>query len=259
MGAARRRSADPIYTHGAEAEHANNSRSKSGNAGIEYAANQNDTIQLDYRYTDAYFLRSSFLQTSNHWILTTNQDYSDRLTRVLITYAPTDKTLIEANAGYLQRTYRNSAVGDFSGDVWRVAMQWKPTDKTQLVLAGWHELHAYLDSQSNYYVSKGGSFSPVWTASEKFTVSMLLSWENQDFIPYSDSVLVFGPRADKVASEQVNVEYTPRSAWILNVFFPSRAAGIQSGAVRIRGQPGQRQRHLQVPVMESQRSRRRSP
>jgi hypothetical protein len=42
--------------------------------------------------------------------------------------------------------------------------------------------------------------------------------EDQDYIPTSESVLLTGPRTDKITGEQINALYTPRGNLYLNFF-----------------------------------------
>jgi hypothetical protein len=199
-------------SNSAEAVQVYNFHSKSGNAGIEYATSAHNTVAWDYRYTDARFFQAAFLSISSF-----NPNYNEETTRVLLKYTlPSGATVIDASAGYLRRDYPNAAIGAFSGDIWRVSVQWQPTVKTQLVFAGWRELRAYLDSESDYFVSKGGSISPMWVASATLTFSLAASWDDQNYIRSSSSALSLISRHDKVTAQQVGVVYTPARALTFN-------------------------------------------
>jgi hypothetical protein len=203
-------------SHNAIAAQSNNFHNKSGNAGIEFATGVSDTFGLEYRYTDGRFPKGRTYPLQGALF---NPDYHDATARFILNYAFTDKTLINAYAGHLKREYPNTTIGAFSGNIWRASLQWQPTGKTQLVFAGWRELHAYLASESDYFISKGGSVSPVWVASEKFTFSLAASLEDQRYIGSSPSALSLGSRVDKVTAGQANFHYTPRSAWIFDFFY----------------------------------------
>jgi hypothetical protein len=49
-------------------------------------------------------------------------------------------------------------------------------------------------------------------------LSIMGSYEKQNYIGGSNSVVTTGVREDKVDSEQATVRYTPRDAWILTLF-----------------------------------------
>jgi hypothetical protein len=83
----------------------------------------------------------------------------------------------------------------------------------------WHELHAYVDAESNYFVAEGESIGPTWAATEKLSFTLLATYEKQNYINSSTSVVLTGtPREDNVDSEQLTVRYAPRDAWLVNVF-----------------------------------------
>lgn len=205
---------DTTSSHSAEAAQYNDIREKSGNAGLEYATTVDDTFGLEYRYTDARFPEGYVLDS-----LPFDRDYHEYITQFLIKYALTEKTLLQANFGYLKHDYLHASFGTFSGDTWRVSLQWQPTDKTQLLVAGWRELKAYLYSQSNYFLSKGVSVTPSWTASEKIRMTLAVSWEDDDYSTINAAALGLGARRDGVGAAQARLQYTPTSALTLNLSY----------------------------------------
>jgi hypothetical protein len=186
---------------------------KQGDAGVELDTGVADTYALEYSYSDGGFPPVAL----NGQPLAA--DYHEQLIRFLVKYGFSDKTQIDAYAGYRKRDFTATGAEAFSGDVWRVAMTWTPTDKTQMVFVGWHELRSYTSAESDYFVSKGGSISPVWNATEKFKFAFVFSYENQDYASQSTNVVVLGPLNAQIATEQVNVTFMPRSAWIFNLAF----------------------------------------
>ena len=207
---------DLEISHSAQQAQLNDFHLKGGDVGVEYATSGNDTIGFEYGYTDGGFPPSN-LSTFNNVSFTPN--YHEQLSRLLVKYTVSDKTEIDAYAGYRRREFTTTSIGSFSGDVWRLSVNWRPTDKTQVIVAGWHELHSYLVAESDYFVSKGGSVSPVWSATEKLKFAFVFSYENQDYIPQSPSVITLGQLNAKISTEQVNVTFSPRSAWIFTGSF----------------------------------------
>ncbi len=189
---------------------------KEGDAGVEFSTEVDNSFGFQYRYADGSFPTTN-LFTLNGISFTPN--FHEDSERFILKYAVTDKTQVDANVGYYRREFTETGLGAFKGAFWRVTVNWQPTDKTQLVVAGWHELHAYLVNESDYFVSKGASISPVWNATEKFKVDLLLSYEDQDYVPQSFSVVTTGPLNAKVSTEQVDIVYSPRSSWILSGSF----------------------------------------
>jgi hypothetical protein len=200
------------YTeHSAVAEQFNNFHNKAGNAGVEYASSVNDTYGFQYQYVDITFKQDLAIATQAF-------NYNEDSGRFLLHYALSDKTVIDAYAGYLRRQYPGLSIGSYAGEIWRAALAYHVTEKTEFVLSAWHELHAYIDAESNYFVAKGFGISPVWNASEKLSFTFSADYENQDYIASNNAVLIAGVRTAKVNSEQATIRYTPRDAWIINVF-----------------------------------------
>jgi hypothetical protein len=195
--------------HSAEPEKYNNFHNKAGNAGVQFVNNGMDTYGFEYQFVDLTFNQTlGGAQAYN---------YKEDSGRFLVHYGLSDKTIIDGYAGYLRRQYPGLVIGSYSGEIGRVALTYNLTEKTQFLVSGWHELHAYIDAESNYFVAQGVSIAPVWNASEKLSFTLLASYENQDYIA-SNSVIVATPRHDKVNGEQATIRYSPRDAWIFNMF-----------------------------------------
>jgi exopolysaccharide biosynthesis operon protein EpsL len=182
----------------------NDNNQKSVEVGTEYATGIQNSVGFEYRHTNTSY--PNFL-VSNGAAL--SPDYNEDRARAFLKYAISDKTLIDASAGYLKRDYPDRGIGSFSGDIGRASLQWQPRDKTQLLAVAWRELQAYLTADTDYYVSNGASVSPIWFATEKISLSLLFSSEKQDYIGTAPGITVAGPRHDKVFAEQANLAYTP--------------------------------------------------
>jgi hypothetical protein len=139
-----------------------------------------------------------------------------------VRYALTEKTIIDASAGYLKREYPSSAIGSFAGGIWRAAVQWQPTPKTQLLLGVWRQLAADLTSQTDYFVDKGVSLTPQWIASEKITFSAVIARDTNDYVGSNPIGLIpVAPitqaRRDTITAETANMAYTPIRSIMITV------------------------------------------
>ena len=194
----------------------NNSTSKTFDIGTDYTKEGN-RIGFDYRYNDSRSPNSAVLNGVNF-----DPDFREERARVLLRYALSEKTIIDASAGYQKRQYPSAAIGSFSGDIWRLAVQWQPTPKTQLLLGVWRQLAADLTAQTDYYVDKGVSLTPEWIASEKLLFSVSLSRDTQNYrgsnpvgaIPVT---FITQGRQDTVTGETGNMVYTPIKALALTL------------------------------------------
>ena len=194
----------------------NNSKSKGVDVGADFSTDTN-RIGFDYRYNDSRAQNSAVLNG-----VVFDPDYREDRARVLLRYALTEKTLVDASAGYLKREYPSTAIGSFAGDIWRAALQWQPTPKTQLLLGVWRQLDADLTSQTDYFVDKGVSLTPQWIASEKITFSAVIARDTNDYVGSNP----IGPipvapiteaRRDTITAETVNMAYTPIRAIMITV------------------------------------------
>lgn len=178
--------------------------SNAGNAGIEFATSSDNTIAFDYRYTDATFPQDFMVNGAAF-----SSDYREDTARVVVKYVISAATEIDANAGYLKRDYPVSNFATYSGDIWQVALKWAPTDNLLWVATGWRQLTAYVEAQSDYFVSNGGSIASVWAASDTLAVSLAVSRENHDYIDSSPSTVAYVSRFDKVTTGQARLVYSP--------------------------------------------------
>ncbi len=182
----------------------NDNQRKAVDLGLEYATGVASTFDFDYRYTDARYSHSSILNG-----VPFDPDYRDDTARLTFKDALSEKTQLEALVGYLKRSYPSTAIGAFSGEIWRLTLDWHPTEKTELLIAGSRDLQADLSAQTDYFVSKAVSISPTWIPSEKISLALVLSRDEQDFIGVNEFVASFGNRRDLVNAGQLNLLYSP--------------------------------------------------
>jgi hypothetical protein len=194
-------------THSAEAEQLYDFRSKAGNVGIELATSSQNTLGFDYRFTDATFPQDYIVNG-----VPFDSDYKEETARVLVKYVFSPATEVDASVGYLRREYPQSSFATFSGDIWKVAVQWQPTDNWQFVLTSWRQLTAYVEAESDYFVSTGVALAPTWKVADTLSLSVGVSRENHDYIPSSPSDLTNTERQDKATIGQGRVSYSPTSS-----------------------------------------------
>jgi hypothetical protein len=191
----------------------NNSKTKSLDLGADYTVEMN-RLGFDYRYNDSRAPNSALVNG-----VLFDPDYREGRYRVLGRYALTDKTIIDASAGYLRREYPSSAIGSFSGEIWRAALQWQPTPKTQLLVGAWQQLDADLTSQTDYFVDKGVSLTPEWIASEKLTFTATFSRDTNNYLGSNPAgfvtVVTTQARHDTLTGETGSLVYTPIQAIVL--------------------------------------------
>jgi hypothetical protein len=190
-------------------ERFNDSHSKAVDVGFDFATDAQNLIGFDYRYTDNRSPNAAELNGINF-----DPDYREDRARVLLKYAFTDKTTLDASGGYQKRAYPSTAIGSFSGEIWRVTLLWQPTEKTQLFASTWQNLAADFTAQTDYYRSRGVTVSPVWMASAKITVTGAVNYEHQDYLgtnPPGNTLGTVQPasRKDNIISQSGTLNYAP--------------------------------------------------
>jgi hypothetical protein len=215
---------DDTYTKNENpVEHFNDLNYETGKVGAELATSQLNTLGLEYDYSHGHYPDPAESRVNG---LLVNPDFNQDTLSVLFKYAPTDKTTLSGDGGYLIRDYPNNPdqphIGQFSGYIWHLKGQWQPTDKTSLQLTASRDLAAYTFAQADYFVQTGVSLTPSWVQSEKLTWVLVVAWYDQNYInastAYFDTtpgiVLPTGPRHDTITSQQAAVQYTPIRALV---------------------------------------------
>ncbi|MGD0492208.1 MAG: outer membrane beta-barrel protein [Steroidobacteraceae bacterium] len=187
----------------------NDSKSRAVDLGADYQSGAATQIGFDYRYTDNSSPYSADLND-----VTFDPDFREDRARALFKYSLSDKTTIDASAGYVRREYPSTAIGSFSGEIWRVALHWAPTLKTTVVAGTWRQLTADLTAQTDYYVSRGFTIAPAWAATEKITLTVTGTQEYLDYVgsnpvgvnPISSPLAQ--ARKDTVSTGSANLAYT---------------------------------------------------
>ncbi len=204
--------------HSATAAQFDDFHSGAGGGAVEYATDVSDTFTAKYSYVKLTF-------PSDNLTTTLPLNYTEDSERFLVKYALTDKTSFDGYAGYLKRSYPGSLIGSYSGDVWRAGFRWQVTGKTQIAVAAYHELHAYVDAESDYFIAKGYSIAPLWNATEKLSFALLLQQENQNYIGTTNpvdavapGVITVGAREAKVDAGQLTCIYLPRDPVTITFF-----------------------------------------
>jgi Putative beta-barrel porin 2 len=196
------------------ATRANDSRRKSVDMGVDLATGVADSFGLDYRYTDARYPNGIVITD-----VAFDPDYREDRVRFLVKRLLSEKTTLDLNAGYLKREYGNGLIGSFSGPIWRGSLGWQPRDKINFIVSAWRELQAYLTDQSNYYRGTGASITPVWLPTEKITVTLLFSREDQTYIGSSTNELDQSARRDTVNAQQASISYAPTRSLTFDVSY----------------------------------------
>jgi hypothetical protein len=201
-------------SHDSEARRRDDVEIRSGAVGLEYRTPRENHLGLEYRQTRAeYPAQALVLGTGSA------SDYEERGANATLGYVLTDKVLLKASVGHVERTYELASRGDFSGEVWSAGLTWLPTESTQIALRRYRELKAHLDVESDHFVATGESVVATWMPIEKIGLSLQLSREEQRYIGAADDVLVGPARYDTPLLGSVRFTYTPGERTSLEVAY----------------------------------------
>jgi hypothetical protein len=98
---------------------------------------------------------------------------------------------------------------NFSGGIWNADLAWQPRDSLQLLLAGAREVHAYIDAQSQYFVSQAARVVARWAPTGKVTCELEYSRDDQHFIGPGPTVISLTlPEHNIVYTRQLNLAWS---------------------------------------------------
>jgi opacity protein-like surface antigen len=207
LGAGARTSGD----HSIELRRDQNFDGDTARVGIEYRTLSNNVFGVDYRDTHVEFDNVPALPGL------VRRDFDEEAPGVLVKYAFTVKTSLEARAGYLQRDYLDPAARDYSGEIWSLALRWEPRLPLAFDIKAAHELRSYSDAETDYFEADVFSVGPIWKPRDDFKVTTAFTWERQDYIGNGLQAVLDGlptlsdpDRKDEVQSIKVRLDYTMR-------------------------------------------------
>jgi len=174
-------------------------------AGLVYRTVEGDEIGVEYRRVEAEYPQQVIFAGQLF-----DRNYTENGASARFRYTPSAKTYIEGSAGRLERDYPQGSIGDFSGNVWNASLRWLPGLKTRISASGWKELKAYLDTEADHFVARGGKVSADWAATRKLSFSVQYSDETQRYIGDSLLVPTAMARRDRVRTQQVAASFAPR-------------------------------------------------
>lgn len=188
-------------THSADERESEDATIDTAKLGVRYETPIKDAFGVDYQYAEGRFPERERLGKRD-------EEYDQGAGILWLKYLPTVKTSLDANVGYLERDYADSGFDDYSGGTGRLKWQWFPTEKVQFGIAGWRDLRAYIDAESDYYVSRGVKVTPSWQPRDVLNIELEFSHEDQDFVGV-DLPAGAQERRDTVYASQVALIYTP--------------------------------------------------
>lgn len=193
--------------HGLELRRQDDFESDMVRGGLQYSTPTQHTIALEYRFIDASFPNrlpgSESLQSG---------DYEENGALARVAYTFSVHTQLHAMYGYVEREQTQSEEERFSGNIWRAELAWQPRTKFSTKLAAWRELKAYVDVESDYFISEGFSVTPAWSPIRQLSFELALAWEDQEYLGFDALEPGIIGRNDEVFSGLATLVYSPTSS-----------------------------------------------
>jgi hypothetical protein len=182
-------------------------RSTLGSFGLEYTASQAMTIELQYKYTDGGYPEATAVAVE------TAGGFHDDTTRILLHYEPSDATLVLANVGYVQRSYASGGLEAYSGDIWHASLKWDPSAHTEIQIAAGRDLTSWVDAVNEYFINQERSLIATWNPREYLGLSLVLEWQNEDYVPHTTATVNGFLRKDRLDDQKLTLTSSPKS-WL---------------------------------------------
>lgn len=141
----------------------NENSDNQGSLGLQLDTKVGNQYGFDYSYTRAKFPFPTLILG-----VPFDKDYYSSLAAGRMTYHATTTLTLQGDFGYLKREYTAaSASQDFSGDIWHASIIWQPAEQWTITLLGARELTAYVDAESQYFISNRGGATFDWQMTRK--------------------------------------------------------------------------------------------
>lgn len=192
--------------HGLDLRRADDFEANTGRAAIQYTTPTQHTFALEYRFIDAQFPN----RVPDPLLALQSGDYEENAALARVGYTFSVHTQLQAMYGYVEREQQDDPSDRFSGNIWRAELAWQPRPKFSTKVAAWRELRAYVDAESDYFISDGISLTPMWTPIRQLSFSFALAWEDQEYLGFDPLDPAVAGRVDDVFSGLATFVYSPR-------------------------------------------------
>jgi len=203
--------------HDSEERRGDDADLRDASIGVEYHTPRLSSLGWEYRRARATYPSGVVVIPGG-----AASDYDDQRMNMTLGYVPSPKVALKASVGYVVRAYPYAGRGDFSGNLWNAALQWRPVTKLQLAIEGWRDLKAYIDAESDHFVTTGQALALTWTPVDPIGVSLQVAHEDQHYIGVVLDPLL-PDREDKPTTASLRLTYKLRDRAIFNVSYRSEA------------------------------------
>jgi hypothetical protein len=176
-----------------------------GRLTAEYNRESGASLVLKYEATNGHYGYPGFIND----VIPFNRNFHEHVASAQFTLPLGSRILLRAEGGSISHHYTDAANFDFSGAIWNAALAFHTTERTQLLLTSSRNVYAYIDQQSQYFVSQTSRAIARWIPTEKLSVELLYSREDQRFIgPNPASATLLLPEHNLIHLGQLDVVWS---------------------------------------------------
>lgn len=195
--------------HDADDRESSNFNGESAGVALAYTAPTLNRIALE--------LQSTATEFPDAEVAGEKPSFDETVTRLHITYLFSVKTTLDLSLGRLERDGNDAYGTDYSGTVANLAFDWRPREQYGFQITGWRDLRAYIDDQTDYFVSQGVGVGPLWEPTRHLTIRLRLAYEKQDYIGDNVTRTSDPRRQDIVRSARLALSYQPWRNLLFNL------------------------------------------
>ncbi len=149
-----------------------------------------------------------------------DRDYYSNLLAARMLYHLTTTLSLQGDWGYLKREYTAAnASQNFSGDIWHASVASQPQEKLTITLLGARELTAYVDAESQYFVSNRGGVSFDWQVTRKVDLRFEGVREDRRYVADPANVSVGLLRKDSQNTGTVTLVLAPTRNFVITTAY----------------------------------------
>lgn len=189
-----------------------NSESTSLESGLRYSNTLGTQLGLAYRKTT-----TTYADRTGFSLVLFGQENTKKELILNAVWAPTAKTRLSGSISQVNLDYQNVPSRAFSGLSERLNIDYTLSAKTSFNFSVYQELNAVEDTLSTYVQSKGLSFNPAWSPTEKLVLRAGVSLERRDYL--GNSGLFFTSNVSRIDEYKV--------ANLSLLYLPTRKSQVQ--------------------------------
>ncbi|MHB8416078.1 MAG: XrtB/PEP-CTERM-associated polysaccharide biosynthesis outer membrane protein EpsL [Acidiferrobacteraceae bacterium] len=184
---------------------------------LEYRTPKGSSLRTELREADSFYPNQQIVSGS-----AVDNSYRENTFNVVGTWAPTAKTGITAQVGFLERLNKNIPQRNFSGVISKLTTAYAPTGNTSLSLSMYQQPAGEQLAYASFVLDTGASLNAAWQMTPVFTLQASLMRDQYNY--KGDPGIIFGlpHRVDNDEGGAITLVYKPQPMVSLDI-------GLQAG------------------------------